>query len=1031
MRLHRLTMTAVGPYPGTEVVDFDRFAESGRFLLTGPTGAGKSTIIDAIVFALYGQVADSDASTDRIRSTLADPEQPTEVELIFSTSAGAFRIRRRPGYQRPKKRGSGLTPEKPQVRLWRLSAPDGDPVEEPDTRFDEVGARVLRAVGLRREQFTQTVVLPQGRFAQFLRASSAERHELLRDVFGTQVYDSLQDQIRERSRVLVKRTEEAHQALVARADVLADRLEDPKAEELRGLAGAVEPDASRISGLAAEVLAASKELLAPLDAALGAAEEQRAAARRVLDAAVDLERRLRRRNALLAERAEIAAAAESEAADRERLDAARRAAAVLPLIATAGRALTAARQARDDAAALDAEALLPGEREQLAAQLAALEPSLEPGAGDEANLERCSGELAESAGALATRAEGLSQEAAALTELAGLEVGLEQRRASLAASRDALAKLREQEQAEATALASRPEELATLKASLASAREAQASVPGLEVARDSCADRLASARSAARTAEAIEDAQARLAEAREDAIAALKEVAARRRAWIEDTAGSLAAELVEGEPCPVCGSTEHPAPARPSTGAVTRSQVEGAEASQAAADAVLSRAAARLRELERERASALEASGGAAVEDLEKSLEDAEHALANARRTAGATDGLAGRVDGFTARTEELRSALEARRTTIAREEASLDAEEARIAADASRCAGARGGHDSVSERRDALGADATALRSVAKAASTTVSAAGALTIASADLRSALDSAGFADAAGARDAALEQTERTALADRVVAAQARRARVEHDLTEDPEIATLTGEETADVAGAREVLEAAEERRKEALGAQERARAAHSELARAAGLTTSAAEDLAAVVAGSEALLRVAELVSGRNAVGTPLATWVLLERFGEVLAFANTRLDQMSSGRYELVRVGDESGSAARRDRGLGLGVIDRFSSGGVRDPRTLSGGETFYVSLALALALADVVSAEAGGITMETLFVDEGFGSLDPETLQDVLAELGRLQAGGRTVGIVSHVEELRRQIPDQVRVSSGPGGSTLAVVAS
>ena len=177
--------------------------------------------------------------------------------------------------------------------------------------------------------------------------------------------------------------------------------------------------------------------------------------------------------------------------------------------------------------------------------------------------------------------------------------------------------------------------------------------------------------------------------------------------------------------------------------------------------------------------------------------------------------------------------------------------------------------------------------------------------------------------------------------------------------------------------------------------------------------------------------MAVLVAGRNDAATPLATWVLLDRFAEVLVFANDRLAQMSSGRYELVRVDDEAGSAGRRDRGLGLGVIDRFSPGGVRDPKTLSGGETFYVSLALALALADVVTAESGGVAMETLFVDEGFGSLDPETLQAVLAELGRLQAGGRTVGIVSHVEELRRQIPDRIEVARAPSGSTLRITAS
>ena len=174
MRLHTLTMTGIGPYAGTETIDFDRFADSGRFLLTGPTGAGKTTIIDAIVFALYGRVADSDGSSkQRLRSTLVDPTTRSEADLTFSTSAGVYRILRSPEYRRPKKRGTGTTRQNATARLWRLPAPGAGPVGEPVTRLDDVGAEVARIVGLTRDQFTQTVVLPQGRFARFLRATSA------------------------------------------------------------------------------------------------------------------------------------------------------------------------------------------------------------------------------------------------------------------------------------------------------------------------------------------------------------------------------------------------------------------------------------------------------------------------------------------------------------------------------------------------------------------------------------------------------------------------------------------------------------------------------------------------------------------------------------------------------------------------------------------------------------------------------------------------------------------------------------------
>ena len=225
------------------------------------------------------------------------------------------------------------------------------------------------------------------------------------------------------------------------------------------------------------------------------------------------------------------------------------------------------------------------------------------------------------------------------------------------------------------------------------------------------------------------------------------------------------------------------------------------------------------------------------------------------------------------------------------------------------------------------------------------------------------------------------------------------------------------------------EAAEAAWREAVEARSSLRARCDAVEASCRALSRAVTALGAATGDAAALVEVSALASGSgsNRRAIPLASWVLLERFAEVLVFANQRLEHMSGGRYALVRVDDEK-QAARR-RGLGLGVVDRLGGEATRDPRTLSGGETFYVSLALALALADVVTTESGGIAMETLFVDEGFGSLDPEALQDVLAELSRLRAGGRTVGIVSHVEELRRQIPDQIRVVRDDRGSRLRTI--
>ena len=210
MRIHSLTMTGIGPYAGQEHIDFDAVGASGRFLLTGPTGSGKTTITDAIVFALYGDVADSaDSSKERIRSTLVGPHTESVIELVFSTGAGVYRVRRTPTYERAKRRGQGTTTQNGTVKLWQLAEVGGEPLDEPVTRVGDADAEIARAVGLSREQFTQTVVLPQGKFARFLRADSSERQHLLKDVFGTGIYDAIQDALIQASRDGARRVEQA------------------------------------------------------------------------------------------------------------------------------------------------------------------------------------------------------------------------------------------------------------------------------------------------------------------------------------------------------------------------------------------------------------------------------------------------------------------------------------------------------------------------------------------------------------------------------------------------------------------------------------------------------------------------------------------------------------------------------------------------------------------------------------------------------------------------------------------------------
>ena len=1110
MRLHTLIMTGIGPYAGTETIDFDRFTASGRFLLTGPTGSGKTTIIDAIVFALYGQVADSSGSSkQRLRSTLVDAAARSEVDLTFSTSAGVYRILRSPEYWRPKKRGTGTTRQNAAAKLWRLSAPGGHALDEPITKLEEVGAEVNRIVGLSRDQFTQTVVLPQGRFARFLRATSAERHTLLRDVFGTGVFDAIQAEIAERNRLTDREAQAARQALQARVEVAAPLLallpipsadDDPppgalsativtddaqknaepfpaprrtelsealesaelsEPAELAELAGAPVPDTDAIAAIGEQALARSRAALAPLAKAVERARAEAGAAHAATEAAVELRQRLDRREALLAEQAELDAHRAAHDADTTRLDAARRASQVATALHRHARTL------RDLAAARDlATQALSRTLNTVGASASATSTILTDNIADSTDdtdstdtqdipaigpiLEECEAILTsapqapyapEDSGesqrlqhaesqltALATRTRTL---AGSLEPLVALEADLGDRRTALERDQDLLDARRTDLDEHIRALEARPAHHAELETALETARQAENRLPQARVDRDAALAR----RDAAMRAEALDT---RLAASKQAVVEATKAVesakahaAAQHRAWLEATAGSIVAELVDGEPCPVCGSPEHPAPADPEAGSVSRAQVEQADAERARADEHLTERVREHSDLEREHRTALEASGMRPLAELDGALAGAAEHLQSLARASRPLSELTEQLAGFAEETAAMRDALETERTALAEDRARLEVAQNALEQDRARCADACGEHATVAARHHALLGIADAAESARSHLAAVRTAAREATSASDDLGNALAAAGFTTASQAEQAILPAAELTALAEAVDRIRADRERVRHALTEDPRICTLTGEETADVAGARRLQEAAEKTRETALAAHATASEAHRHLEEALEAVDRAAVRLADILAGSRALTQVAALVTGRNDASTPLATWVLLDRFAEVLVFANDRLTQMSSGRYELVRVADETGSAGRRDRGLGLGVIDRLCAGVVRDPKTLSGGETFYVSLSLALALADVVTAESGGVAMETLFVDEGFGTLDPETLQTVLAELGRLQAGGRTVGIVSHIEELRRQVPDRIEVTTTPVGSTLRITAS
>ncbi len=1000
MDLHRLTLQAIGPFAGEHVIDFAELGRSGLFLLEGPTGSGKSTLIDAVVFALYGSLASEGSSRDRLHSHHAAPGVEPYVELVFETAAGIHRVRRSPQHQRPKARGTGTTNQNAAATLVRLSSPDADAGEVIGTSTQEVGTEVARIVGLTRAQFVQTVVLPQGEFAEFLRSTGEQRRLVLQSLFGTAVYERTAAQLGEMRKAAKARTDAADAKV---------------AEALTGLREATRVDALEIAD-APDTVRLLAELADAAETARADEERTRQGAATALADAERVSRALDRRRALIAREEAVRTAAEEIAGLARRVGEARRAAAVAGQLAARDRAdaaRTAAEVADDDA------------RAACRAERPALASAATP--------------------ALAERRDALVAELATLADAEARERGLPRRRADVRAAEDAVAAREAEADAAEAALAGRP----AGRIPLVEARDAAAAAAGgVDQARAAVAEAEATRR---RVAE-LEGLEARIRAARDalDARSAAATTAVRheaelRQRKIRGLAGELAAELEDGVPCPVCGAVDHPHPAPSAPGHPDDDEIERAADARARAERAQGDAVAALSAETARHEVAAAALDGITAEAADAGVAARAARLAVAEAAGGALRAAEAAVVAHDAETERIRThrddaraALSGLRERVIRARELLTEDEAAVRAaladrDGDGTAGtAHTADDDTAPvpRVAALVADRAAERALVDrlialgtARERTAAEAAART---AELAQALADRAFATEEEARAAALPPAELEAAAGRVAAHEREQAVVAEGLV-DPEVASLTGAEDPDPDAARAALDAAQAAARASAERAARARDRADRSASALARHDAARRESARAGDQARAAIRMAEVanaITPENTRGTTLGTYVLLRRFEDVVQAANARLRIMSSGRYELEVSEEREATSRSRKTGLALQIRDHVVDR-VREPASFSGGETFYASLALALGLADVVQAEAGGLQLGTLFVDEGFGTLDPETLDAVMSELGRLSSGGRTVGIVSHVEELKQRVADRIEVRRRADGSS------
>ncbi|MBU4335297.1 MAG: AAA family ATPase, partial [Actinobacteria bacterium] len=930
MHLRALTLQAVGPFAGRHTLDLAELGAGGLFLLEGPTGAGKSTIIDAIVFALYGKVAGEQASDDRMRSSFAADDTETFVDLVFEVPAGVFRVRRTPAYQRAKRRGAGTTTAQASVRLWRLPPDAAATPATPDeldtigvplaNRLDEAGAEIVRLIGLDRAQFAQTVVLPQGEFARFLRAAPEDRRGLLQRIFGTQLYERLADRLGELRREGDRAIEQGRTGLVASAAGLAGAARLPEAEPV------VEPEGSSPSSpswpswpswpTSAAALRAAVEAAAPAGLReagrlvdqvaaivdpLGAereraAETLRAAAESAAQAAVRAEDEARRAELLdglvrtragLHERSRALDEATADHAGQvAELARARVAREVVPLISAAQEARAAERtESASFAASWDAA---PADlRDDLAGALD------RDGQGPEA--VRLLTELH-------TRSLTL---AATLERAVALESGLAER------SREEQTAARSVDEVSTALaehdswLAARPAGREALVGALAKARDEAGTLGALAAQATAAQEVLDAVRAlgTARTEQATTTGL--LAAAREQAFTAIDAESRLRTARIAGLAGELAGDLRPGEPCPVCGAVEHPSPAALAVDHVDAAAVQGAERRRRTAEqqvADLAASAERLDERVRTLAQRADGRDVAAATEL---LAVTRAGVARCERAAAQVVRLTAELDGFDATTrarEQQRAQAEALRSGY---EASWAALRERLAAEQSEVAAARAEHGSVAARHAGVRARARGAADLMRALARLDAARGDLVRREAELSRELAARDLAGAEQAVLAAGDGERLVALEQAVAAHLAARTQVDAGLA-DPaldQVAHLPDDADLGLPGLRAVLQQA---RAAADDARSRAVvAAAVAVATAAAVTVVHAEAaaLAAATARHAPVVRLAGLASGQgadNARRLSLATYVLVRRFEDVMAAANARLTTMSDGRYALV-----------------------------------------------------------------------------------------------------------------------------------
>ncbi|MDE5721447.1 MAG: SMC family ATPase [Clostridia bacterium] len=919
MRPLKLKLSAFGPYAGETVLDLTKLGESGLYLITGDTGAGKTTIFDAITYALYGKASGENRAPDMFRSKYALPEVPTYAELTFSYGGKVYRVTRNPEYERPAKRGGGVTVEKPNAELI---LPDGKPI----TGVKEVDAYVAEIIGIDCSQFTRIAMIAQGDFQKLLFSSTEERKKIFRKIFRTGLFGVLQERLKSANSQLREEYYAASESVRQYIGGITCAEDDVRYIEVRKAKNGELPFA--------ETLELIEELIGDdLKRQKSAAE----AAKKLEEAAEELTKQL-------AKAEERSKAAEDLKRSKLLLEEYPPKLAALKEIYEKNKALLPEKEKSEKSAA-EIGAHLP-EYDELEAKRKSLYLS-----------EQKVKSYKENADALYERKKRSAEDISALkAEQKSLD-GAGERRAKLEAEREQAAE--------------RQRKLNILRDEVERYSELSLRVKAAQQQYKAYAD------AAAQSKERYEKAN---------------------RAYLDGQAGILAETLTEGAPCPVCGSVSHPNPAKRAQTAPTADELE---ALKDAADKRAEQAAQSSRNAGSLNGQAEEKLKAIQKEFNEVNIQfgaDGEKSLAaEIEKIKKCTADIDGAIAAEKVRTERkkfLDSHIPERETALAETDErilKLKTELANAEADKNACAE----RISVLQGKLKFASKAAAEEEIKK-----------LQESSARITTAIESS---------------------ANNVAECEKRIDILKGNIAQLEKL--LSGAAAVDAEKLAEEKRAADVKRAELAELQK-------ELHTRVNINRSARDN---VTAKSADLKRTEEKwqwvkalsdtangnLSGKEKI--MLETYVQTTYFERIIARANTRFMVMSGGQYELKRRKEAENN--RSQSGLELDVIDHYN-GTERSVKTLSGGEQFKASLSLALGLSDEIQSCAGGIRLDTMFVDEGFGSLDGDSLEQAMRALVTLADGNRLVGIISHVGDLKQKIDKKIIVTKDKSGGSKAEIS-